>query len=106
MPTFTLNLTDLYSLEITEANRNSYTAVIVEWQDIETGKVKSIKAGSGKAAEEAVKEVAALGGSGGIISIDKSGKTGFAWTKDKLGMYHGEARLGAKPVVYWSLGEK
>ena len=59
-----------------------------------------------KAAEEAVKEVATLGGSGGIISIDKSGKTGFAWTKDKLGMYHGEARLGAKPVVYWPLGEK
>ena len=47
-----------------------------------------------KAAEEAVKEVAALGGSGGIISIDKFGK------------YHGEARLGAKPVVYWPLGEK
>ncbi|WP_462104356.1 phage late control D family protein [Campylobacter concisus] len=46
-PTFTLNLTDLYSLEITEANRNSYTAVIVEWQDIEAGKVKSIKVGSG-----------------------------------------------------------
>ena len=59
-----------------------------------------------KAAEEAVKEVAALGGSGGIISIDKSGKTGFAWTKDKLGMYYGEARLGARPVVYWPLGEK
>ena len=48
MPTFTLNLTDLYSLEITEANRNSYTAVIVEWQDIEAGKVKSIKVGSGE----------------------------------------------------------
>ena len=46
LPTFTLNLTDLYSLEITEANRNSYTAVIVEWQDIEAGKVKSIKVGS------------------------------------------------------------
>ena len=29
LPTFTLNLTDLYLLEITEANRNSYTAVIV-----------------------------------------------------------------------------
>ena len=43
---------------------------------------------------------------GGIISIDKHGHTGFAWTKDKLGMYHGEARLGAKPVVYWPLGEK
>ena len=48
IPTFTLNLTDLYSLEITEANRNSYTAVIVEWQDIEAGKVKSIKVGSGE----------------------------------------------------------
>ena len=48
LPTFTLNLTDLYSLEITEANRNSYTAVIVEWQDIEAGKVKSIKVGSGE----------------------------------------------------------
>ncbi|MBE9852943.1 hypothetical protein G6W42_10055 [Campylobacter concisus] len=30
LPTFTLNLTNFYSLEITEANRNSYTAVIVE----------------------------------------------------------------------------
>ena len=99
---FPLNLTDLYSLQITEANRNSYTAVIVEWQDIEAGKVKSIKVGSGKVAKEAIKEVVALGGSGGIISIDKSGKTGFAWTKE----YHGEARLGAKPVVYWPLGEK
>ena len=48
LPTFTLNLTDLYSLEITEANRNSYTAVIVEWQDIEAGKTKSIKVGSGE----------------------------------------------------------
>ena len=48
LPTFALNLTDLYSLEITEANRNSYTAVIVEWQDIEAGKTKSIKVGSGE----------------------------------------------------------
>ena len=59
-----------------------------------------------KAAEDAVAQVKALGGSGGIISIDKHGHTGFAWTKDKLGMYHGEARLGAKPIVYWPLGEK
>ncbi|WP_298043782.1 hypothetical protein [uncultured Campylobacter sp.] len=43
---------------------------------------------------------------GDIISIDKHGHTGFAWTKDKLGMYHGGARLGAKPIVYWPLGEK
>nr|WP_314068858.1 hypothetical protein [uncultured Campylobacter sp.] len=33
-------------------------------------------------------------GLGGIF-IDKHAHTGFAWTKDKLGMYHGEARLGA-----------
>ena len=46
LPAFTLNLAELYSLEITEANRNSYGAVIVEWQDIEAGKVKSIKVGS------------------------------------------------------------
>lgn len=47
LPKFTLNLAELYSLEITEANRNSYGAVIVEWQDIEAGKTKSIKVGSG-----------------------------------------------------------
>ena len=35
-------------MEITEANRNSYGAVIVEWQDIEAGKTKSIKVGSGE----------------------------------------------------------
>ena len=48
LPAFTLNLTDLYSLEITEANRNSYTAVIVEWQDVEAGKTKIIKVGLGE----------------------------------------------------------
>ena len=48
LPKFTLNLAELYSLEITEANRNSYGAVIVEWQDIEAGKTKSIKVGSGE----------------------------------------------------------
>ena len=48
LPAFTLNLAELYSLEITEANRNSYGAVIVEWQDTEAGKTKSIKVGSGE----------------------------------------------------------
>ena len=48
LPKFTLNSAELYSLEITEANRNSYGAVIVEWQDIEAGKTKSIKVGSGE----------------------------------------------------------
>ena len=48
LPKFILNLAELYSLEVTEANRNSYGAVIVEWQDIEAGKTKSIKVGSGE----------------------------------------------------------
>jgi len=26
------------------------------------------------------------------VVVSKFGKTGFAWTKDKLGMHHGEAR--------------
>ena len=34
LPEFRLNLNELYSLEITQANRNAYGAVIVEWQDI------------------------------------------------------------------------
>ena len=46
LPKFTLNLAELYSLEIIEANRNSYGAVIVEWQDI-SWKDKSIKVGTG-----------------------------------------------------------
>ncbi|QCD52225.1 phage late control D family protein [Campylobacter sp. RM16192] len=48
LPSFSLNLDELYTLEITEANRNSYTAVVVEWQDISEGKTKSIKVGSGE----------------------------------------------------------
>ncbi|AJC91401.1 L-asparaginase, type 2 (Ntn hydrolase superfamily) [Campylobacter subantarcticus LMG 24377] len=58
-----------------------------------------------KAAQETIKEVAALGGTGGIISIDKNGNVGYAWTKDKLGMYHGEARIGEEPKVFWPLAK-
>ena len=43
LPAFTLNLSELYSLEIIEANRNSYGAVIVKWQDIEAGKTKVLR---------------------------------------------------------------
>ncbi|MSN96441.1 phage tail protein [Campylobacter sp. FMV-PI01] len=42
-----LKVSDLVELNITEANKNSYSSVIVEWQDIDEGKVKSIKIGSG-----------------------------------------------------------
>lgn len=58
-----------------------------------------------KAAQNAIDQVAKLGGSGGVISIDKDGKIGFAWTKDKLGMYHGEAKVGSEPIVHWPLGK-
>lgn len=57
-----------------------------------------------QAAEETIKQVAALGGEGGIISIDKYGTPGFAWTRDKLGMFHGQARVDEKPKVFWPLG--
>lgn len=56
-----------------------------------------------KAAQEVIKQIAALGGSGGIIVIDKNGNPGYAWTKDKLGMYHGEAKGGSEPKVFWPL---
>jgi len=38
-----LNLIDLASLNITEANRNAYGSVTCEWQDVESGKRKQIK---------------------------------------------------------------
>lgn len=59
-----------------------------------------------QAAEETVNQVAKLGGEGGIIAIDKNGNTGFAWTKDTLGMFHGMAKVGGKVEVFWPLDEK
>lgn len=58
-----------------------------------------------KAAEEAIKQVAALGGTGGIVSVDKNGNPGYAWTKDKLGMFHGEARVGQEPKVFFPVAK-
>lgn len=54
-----------------------------------------------QAAEETINQVAKLGGEGGIIAIDKNGNTGFAWTKDTLGMFHGVARVGGNIEVFW-----
>lgn len=58
-----------------------------------------------KAAEEAIKQIAALGGTGGIVSVDKNGNPGYAWTKDKLGMFHGEARVGQEPKVFFPVAK-
>ena len=48
LPQIELNLIDLASLNITEANRNAYGSVTCEWQDVESGKRKQIKVGKGK----------------------------------------------------------
>lgn len=59
-----------------------------------------------EAAENTIKQIADMGGTGGIISIDKYGNPGYAWTKDKLGMYHGQIKIGGKPQIFWPVGEK
>lgn len=48
LPQIELNLSELESLNITEANRNAYGSVTCEWQDVESGKRKQIKVGKGK----------------------------------------------------------
>ncbi|MFW5613408.1 MAG: phage late control D family protein [Campylobacter hyointestinalis] len=47
-PSFEIALTECESLSITEANRNSYSAVIVQWHDSKEGKDKQAKIGSGE----------------------------------------------------------
>lgn len=48
LPRFEISLTECESLSITEANRSSYTAVIVQWHDSKDGKDKQAKIGSGE----------------------------------------------------------
>lgn len=48
LPSFEIALNECISLEISESARNEYSAVIVEWQDINEAKTKSIKVGSGE----------------------------------------------------------
>jgi len=47
MPKLKFKASELYSLEVSEATRASYTAVEVSWQDVESGERKSVKVGSG-----------------------------------------------------------
>ena len=58
-----------------------------------------------EAAQEAVRQVADLGGEGGIVSVDRFGNPGFAWTTDKLGMFHGLIRLDGDPKVFWPVAK-
>lgn len=48
LPKFEIALTKCESLSIAEANRNSYSAVIVEWHDSKDGKDKQTKIGNGE----------------------------------------------------------
>lgn len=45
---FILSLDELYELEIMQAYRNTYKSVEIEWQDIATGDIKSLKARNGE----------------------------------------------------------
>jgi phage protein D len=47
LPIKTFALNSLYSLEITDANRNVYDAVVVEWKDKNQGMIKELKIGNG-----------------------------------------------------------
>lgn len=47
LPKVEIDITSCYTLTITEANRNAYDAVVMEWQDTDSGKTKSIKVGKG-----------------------------------------------------------
>lgn len=49
MKPFFLKLNELSALNITEANKDSYSCVVVEWQDLDEAKIRSIKVGSGDA---------------------------------------------------------
>ncbi len=48
VPSFTFALNELFELEVTDANRNVYGAVIMEWHSATEGKTKSIKVGDGQ----------------------------------------------------------
>lgn len=47
-PKFELDMSELYSFEISEAYRNTYKSVVIEWQESSSGEIKSLRAGSGE----------------------------------------------------------
>lgn len=53
------------------------------------------------AAQDAVDQVKALNGTGGIIALDAKGVVGFGWTKQNLGMYRGVARGDMAPEIFF-----
>lgn len=59
-----------------------------------------------EATQAVANEVEKLGGTGGLISLDAKGVTGYGWTKDKLGMYHGEARGTKEPKIFFPVSKK
>lgn len=47
-PKFELDMSELYSFEISQAYRNTYKSVVLQWQEISSGEIKSLRAGSGE----------------------------------------------------------
>ena len=47
-PKYEIDTKDLYSLEINEAYRNVYQSVVLQWQDISSGAMRWLRAGSGE----------------------------------------------------------
>ena len=47
-PKYEIDTKELYSLEINEAYRNVYKSVVLQWQDISSGAMRHLRAGSGE----------------------------------------------------------
>ena len=47
-PKYEIDTKELYSLEINEAYRNVYQSVVLQWQDISSGAMRHLRAGSGE----------------------------------------------------------
>ena len=47
-PKYEIDIKELYSLEINEVYRNVYKSVVLQWQDISSGAMRHLRAGSGE----------------------------------------------------------
>ncbi|MDR0666876.1 MAG: phage tail protein [Campylobacteraceae bacterium] len=86
----TLKLNSLYSLEITDANRNVYDAVLLEWQDTKRGVTRELKIGGGntqiykmKISEPKSDAEAIQIGEAKLFSLQRGGITGSLETQGR-----------------------
>lgn len=91
LPQYKINLSDFISLQINESARNEYSSVILEWQDSDEGKIKSIKVGTGNNSYKMK------------ISKPKSDNEAFSMAKAKLnellkGGINGRCELAGRQI--------